>query len=634
MAPSGILRGRAGERGERMGTRRNTAARLPPSLTALILVAAILVAYAGIYDHPFVFDDDLTIIEAAQKGLGEILREQPTRALPALSFALNRLVLGGGLAGYHAVNVAVHVANAFLVLGLLGVLRRLRAPGLPPWTPLAGALLWALHPLQTNAVTYLSQRITSLAGLCYLGATVCYLRAREARCAGAPLASRAHGAWYLGAFLLSLLAAVAKENTATLPAALMLAEWLVVGDRTRDGFKMRAALLTPFLVAPALQSIQVFSTYLEAGSAAREATAQVGRGPTRAGNVMDVFIGVYQGWDFPTRKEYLLTEPGVLLRYLRLWLLPMNQVLDPFVAPVTRLRDPRALLPAAALAALAGAALAQARKRPLVAFGILWFFVTLAVESSVIPIADFMFEHRMLIPSVGLTLAALGLAGPAIERHSRGGAATVVVITLALCAATVARNRVWSDPILLWSDNVTKAPDKLRGWVNLSNAYLEEGRENLAEEALLRANAIFDRSAEVHANLGVLRMKRGNLGEAEASFRRAIELMPLDAEAHYNLGTLLGQTGRGAEAERELRFVMRLKKNYAAEARNNLAILYLREGRPGDAARELEAAVASRPDLFGAHHNLALAYEKLGRIEDARREEAIAERLRKTEKGG
>lgn len=615
-------------------TRRTTAARLHPSLAALILVAAILVAYAGIYDHPFVFDDDLTIVEAAQKGLGEILREQPTRALPTLSFALNRLVLGGSLAGYHAVNVAVHVANAFLVLGLLGVLRRLRAPGLPSWTPLAGALLWALHPLQTNAVSYLSQRITSLAALCYLGAVLCYLRAREARCAGAGLASRAHGAWYLGAFLFALLAAVAKENTATLPAALALTEWLVVGERTRDGLKMRAALLVPFLVTPALQSIQVFSTYLDAGSAAREAAAQAGRGPTRGGNVMDVYVGVYQGWNFPTRKEYLLTEPGVLLRYLRLWLLPVNQVLDPLVTPVTSLRDPRALLPGAALAALAGAALAQARRRPLVAFGILWFFVTIAVESSVVPIADFMFEHRMLIPSMGLTLAALGLAGPAIQRHARVGAATVVVIALALGVATIARNRVWSDPVLLWSDNVAKAPGKVRGWVNLSNAYLEDGRVDLAEEALLRANAIFDRSAEVHANLGVLRMKRGDLGGAEASLRRAIELMPLDAEAHYNLGTLLSETGRGAEAEREFRFVMWLKKDYAAEARNNLAILYLRSGRPRDAARELEAAIASRPDLFGAHHNLALAYEKLGRMEDARREEAIAERLRKTEKGG
>jgi len=345
-------------------------------------------------------------------------------------------------------------------------------------------------------------------------------------------------------------------------------------------------------------------------------------------------MGIYQGRDFPTRKEYLLTEPGVLLHYIRLWLLPVNQVLDPLVTPVTSLRDPRALLPGAALVALAGAALAQARRRPLVAFGILWFFVTIAVESSVIPIADFMFEHRMLIPSMGLTLAALGLAGPAIQRHARVGAATVVVIALALGVATIARNRVWSDPVLLWSDNVAKAPGKVRGWVNLSNAYLEDGRVDLAEEALLRANAIFDRSAEVHANLGVLRMKRGDLGGAEASLRRAIELMPLDAEAHYNLGTLLSETGRGAEAEREFRFVMWLKKDYAAEARNNLAILYLRSGRPRDAARELEAAIASRPDLFGAHHNLALAYEKLGRMEDARREEAIAERLRKTEKGG
>jgi tetratricopeptide (TPR) repeat protein len=304
-------------------------------------------------------------------------------------------------------------------------------------------------------------------------------------------------------------------------------------------------------------------------------------------------VGVYQGWDFPTSREYALTQPGVLIRYLRLWLLPVNQVFDALVVPRAKLWDARVILPAAALLALLAAALAQIRRRPLVAFGVLWFFLTMAVESSVIPIADFMFEHRMLIPSAGLTVAAMAWIGPAIEPRPGAGAALLAAAALALGGATLARNRVWADPITFWSDNVAKAPGKLRGWVNLSHAYEMSDQLDLAEDALLRAGAVFDRSPEVH----------------------------------YNLGTLLAETGRGQAAEGAFRWVIRIREAYVAEAHYNLGVLYLREGRHEAAARALEAAVAARPGLMQAHHNLAVAYRRLGRAEDARRHAAIAARL-------
>lgn len=582
---------------------------------AALIVAAILVAYAGVYDAPYALDDRTTILETRGEPIVAILRAEPTRALPNLSFFLGRRLFGESLAALHAGNVAVHAASAILLLALLRAIRRLRAPGLPAWAPAAGALLWALHPLQTGAVTYLSQRIASLAALCYLGTTLCYLRAREARCGGAPLASAGPLGWYAGAIALAALGVFAKENTATLPAALLLSEWLVVGSGAPDSLPIRAVLLAPFFTGlPLFHLAYVLHAKARTGAALAQDPAGLGA------KVMG-YVSAYQGIDFPTRTIYLLTEPGVLLRYLRLWFLPVNQVFDPLILPVKRILDARFLLPASALAALLGAALSQAGRRPLVTFGVLWFFVTIGIESSIFPLADFYFEHRMLLPSAGLVVALLGLAGPALARHPRAGAAVAVALALSLGAATVARNRVWDDAIVFWSDNTGKEPGKLRGWINLADAFVAENRLDFAEEALLRARQVYDRNADVHYNLGVVYIRRGELGAAEVSLRRAIAIFPFHAEAHYNLGTVLGQTGRALEAEAEFRWVLRIGAAYVPEAHYNLGVLYSGQGRISDALREYETAVRGRPGLLEAHHNLAVLYRKLGRGTDAAREE-------------
>jgi Tfp pilus assembly protein PilF len=438
-----------------------------------------------------------------------------------------------------------------------------------------------------------------------------------------------------------------KENTVTLPVALLLIEWLIVAGRAPESVVARLLWLAPFLLTPAIELAVLFSFREKVGAMVQfipgqapgrgGAAASAGVGHSRASTFKGLglpYMGAYQGRDFPTMREYLLTQPGVLLGYLKLWVLPMNQVFDALVVPVTKIRDARLLLPALALLAFLGAALKQIRTQPLVAFGVLWFFLTMAVESSVIPLADFRFEHRMLLPSVGLTVAALAWIGPAIARRPRAGGALLAVAVLALGGATLARNRVWADPITFWSDNVAKAPGKLRGWVNLAHAYEMADQLDLAEDALLRAVVIFDRSAEVHFNLGVIRMRQGKPGAAETSFRRALALSPFSAEAYYNLGTLLAQTGRWKAAEGAFRWVIRIRKDYVPEANYNLGVLYLREGRPEAAARALEAAVAAQPGLMVAHHNLAVAYGRLGRAEDARRQAAIAARLRASGKKG
>lgn len=597
----------------------------------VLLLAAVLTAYAGVYDAPFIFDDSKTVLGEPGADLAQSFRAHPTRIVPELSFALNR-ALGGSLAGYHALSVIIHLLNAFLVLGLLRAMHRLRPSGIPPWAPVFGALIWALHPLHTSAVTYLSQRVASLSALCYFSAALCYLRAREAQIGGARFGAGAHLGWYLGALFAALLAAGAKENAATLPAAILLLELVIVGRREGERIAARLAGLLPFVLTPGLQVTYLLWTKFQVGAGLAQAAPLPGADAGPAGRPQTPFygyLGVYQGWNFPTAREYLLTEAGVLIRYLKLWFLPINQVFDAHVAPVTRAADPRFLLPAALLLAIAGAALSQARRRPWVSFGVLWFFVTMAVESSFIPIADFMFEHRMLLPSFGLMVASLGLVGPWLSRRRRTGTALLILIALLLGAATFERNRVWESPVALWLDNVAKAPLKLRGWVNLAHTYEMNKQFDLAEAALNRANKIFDRTPEVHFGLGVVQMQKGDRSAAEKSFRRALALNWLYAEARYNLGTLLAETGREGEAEVSFRAVLRTRSAYMAEAHYNLGVLYLRQGRSAAALRELEAALPALENLPQLHHGLAGAYQGLGRAEQSRYHAALAARLRR-----
>jgi Tfp pilus assembly protein PilF len=597
-------------------------ARFP--MAALILAAASLAVYLGVYDAPYVLDDAMTINEAAGEVLPDLLRAHPTRALSYLSFALVE-ALGGGLALHHAMNVALHMVNSLLVFSLLGMARRLRAPDLPRGAPLLGALLWAVHPLHTGAVTYITQRITDLAAATYLGAVLCYLHAREMRANGASFGSRAHLSWYLSAVLMATLAAFTKENTATLPAAMVLCEWLLVGRRAPESGLARAVLLAPLLVTLVIPLTSPPSLESWQGRPAPKIVA--GSAPPEA------LHGVYVDQDFlfseqPTRKQYLLSQPGVLLRYLRLWVLPMNQVFNPHVDLPRTAFQAIVIVPTALMIGLAGFGLLQIRRQPLVTFGILWFFVAISVESSVVPLPDLMFEHRMLLPSVGLMVALTAMGGGLLARWPRAAVVLPIAIGLALGACTIARNRVWASPITFWSDNVEKSPKKLRGWLSLAGAYELAGRQDLAEETLLRAREIFGDAARLHFWLGSLQMRGGALDAAEISFRRALKLDPSYGQARYNLGTILAQTGRHAAAEATFRRVILLHKAYRPEAHYNLGLLFLREGRALAAARQLEAAVAGRPDLAPAHYELAVAYQKLGRLEDARREAAIAARLK------
>jgi len=541
------------------------------------LIALAVLAHANGVTGPFLADDHAFVVgnpAVADPTLlldGERIDALPvlpdlrnsirSRPFAYLTFALNHRLGGEAPLGYHLVNVAVHAVNGVLVYllaaGLLALSRR-RAPGGAPgaaeagpdWAALAVAALFVVHPLQTNAVAYVTQRFTSLVALLYLASVVAYLAGRRAS------TPRAAAGWLAASLLACAVAMKTKETAFTIPAALTLAELVFL----EGPWRRRLATLVPFYATMVIIPATLWSA------------------ADPAGGVLDraADVSALMNLDDTPRLVYLLTQPRVVVTYLRLLVLPAGLNFDRDFPVSTSLLEPAVLASLALLVALLSLGvhlLARARRSGpagpylrVAGFGVLWFFGTLSVTSSIIPINDVINEYRVYLPSVGFLLLAVHGTRGALEAWprgralllGRGGAAALAGLIGALALATVARNEVWRDPALFWEDVVRKSPDNVRAAGMLSEVYLHRGMPEAAIEA------------------------------QEAMIRRRPEL----GRPRFFLGSL-----------------------------------YLRLGRLPEAVAELERARAVRDDKGEIHLALAQAYLGLGRLDDARAAVAALERL-------
>jgi tetratricopeptide (TPR) repeat protein len=303
---------------------------------------------------------------------------------------------------------------------------------------------------------------------------------------------------------------------------------------------------------------------------------------------------------------YALTQPGVILHYLRLAAWPAGLTLD-YGWPLAR--TPREVLgPTLVVGALLMAAAWALRRRPALGFVGAWFFLTLAPSSSVIPVADAAFEHRMYLPlAAPIVLAVLGgrwvlRRGPPRQRLL--GPALVLAAAAALGAATIRRNEVYRSPVRLWSDVVAKRPQNSRGHTNLGYALAQAGRAAEAIAAYERALALDPSNPEAHNNLGEALGRLGRLDEAVAHLDEAVRLKPGYAEAYNNLGNAAAVAGDLDAALSHYRRALRLRPGYA-QAHNNLAVALTRRGAWDEALRHFDEALRLDPGYATAQDNVA-----------------------------
>ena len=527
-------------------------------------------------------------------GIGETVGGRP---LLNFTFAVDYALHGGGPAGYHVTNILIHLAAA---LAVMGVGRRLLEA--ERWDDMAVrpaafaaafavALLWALHPLQTAAVTYLSQRAESLAGLFVLVGLYAYLRSRE---------DRRPGVWRAASAVAALLGAFTKETAIVLPILVGLHIWWKGGGQFSKEVRKWRGLFASYAAVWALWVAIAFGNLRRGGSA---------------------------GWETPIGIwDYLITQCRALGHYLRQAMWPDGLVFD-FGITTAALSD--VWTQALVIAALLGLAVWGLTKRRAWGVALGAFFVLLAPSSSIAPVAtQTIAEHRMylaLLVPVGFGVAGWARVARKLPRPAFLG--MLIGIAGALAMTTRARNALYGSPTALWADTVAKVPSNARAHNNLGVALLAEGRTNEARAAFARAVEIKPNHAFALHNLGTLLLREGSEAEAVNAFRRAVAASPESVDSYLGLGVALMQLDQKAEAERVFEMAIRVDAD-SSDARIQLARLWREAGRDADAVALLQESVAKHPALADAHYELGVSLEQRGDVAEALVEMEAAARLR------
>lgn len=607
----------------------------------LLLAMVVALTYGHTLDVPFYLDDFSSIEENPViynfSGLLNLWQFAPLRIIGYLSFALNYQIHQFQVAGYHLVNIIIHFLAGVAVFGLLRGLVRTPAINLTlsepakQWLPILAALIFVLHPLQIQSVTYIVQRLASLAALFYIASLACFIQARLTD------QIKYRFFWIIACILLALLAVFTKQNTATLPIAILLLELVFFPIK-----RLRLIVVTiitglglgliGFILAVVLHH-NPFS--LEAMQALTRETEEI------------------------TRTAYFATQMSVLWTYIKLFFWSSSSHID-YYYPLTETffsNNPNyhfiaKLLDSPALWALIGHFMVLSlagyslRRWPLVAFGICFYYLAHLIESSFIPIRDVIFEHRTYLPNLGLVVMASWLLVRYLPRWFSQTNTLIIIMILLVTLGTVSwvRNQMWRDPIALWQHNVEQSPNKSRGWVILGKhliqaaVALEESPNNrqenlpkinnLLEEAIAALNHAvttkinpdgtetltvstetalnfvvaykrlhrydealqwinhalslknqlrpFDQ-AKFLINKGNILFDLGNSQAAENSYRLALQIYPQSLKARINLGTILAATGRYDEAITLYQEVLAIDPSNAYVKSNLKQLLKLRQ---------------------------------------------------------
>jgi len=593
------------------------------ALAAIALCLAIFASYHNSFSGPFVFDDEPAVMDNPTiRQLWPIWRTLSPppemtvsgRPLANLTLAVNYAVSGTKPWSYHVFNLLVHMLAA---LTLFGVVRRtlprafsqksltvdrkpdkIRTPQvpkrrLPPMTapvPATGlqpedftflafaiALVWALHPLQTEAVTYVIQRVESLMSLFFLLTLYCFIRSLE---------SPRPRLWQGCAVAACFLGAATKEVIALAPILVLLYDRTFVAGSFATAWRQR------WRMHLALASTWIFLAGMIAST-----------GWDRNGT---------SGFDIGVPPSaYWMTQFEAVTRYLWLSLWPHPLVFEYGTFWVHQVAT--ALLCALVVVPLAIATLIALWRRPILGFLGAWFFGILSPTSVMPGRIQMIVEHRMYLAVAAIIVL---VAVSVTVRFGRAGLVALLAWATALGCLTENRNAVYHTALSLWTDTVAKRPDNDRAHNNLGNALVDDGQIADSIDHYKTALRLKPDYPEAHSNLGNALLKAGRIPESIAECEAALKLEPDYAKAHNNLANALLEAGRIQEAISHYRTAQKLKpgdaKNYY-----NLGNAWLKAGRIPDAIAEYHKALEIQPDDAEARYNLGNGLLQSGRVDDA-----------------
>jgi hypothetical protein len=550
-----------------------------------------LIGYAQTFTGELQFDDFNMIRFSSEFSLDKLnLRSflHRSRWFADMTFILNRHFHGEQVLGYHVVNLTIHLASAMVVYFLLrGILAALLQECrisevnddntfLRRFIPVTVAAFFVCHPIQTQAVTYIAQRYTSLATLLYLASLLAYLKARLAM-VNMTFTKNARR-WCLLCVLLAILAMKSKEISFTLPVLMIGFEVILFRGRLLKNRFFLAGCAALLLIIPLCLLYEGFS---KSGS-----------------NLFSQLQTASAETETITRSDYLITQIKVVATYLRLLILPVRQNLDYDYPVYHSLFTPQILAALSLHILLTGLAVVlflRSRRSStsdnplpgvpmrLTVLGIFWFYLTLSVESSVIPIRDVIYEHRLYLPSVGFFMAVTaGSASLFAFKERQQGVLWLAVVLLCIIftAGTICRNRVWASEIALWQDVLEKSPNKARVRYNVGFLYYKKALPEKALPHLVRAVEL-DPGQDKHW----------------ITLNSAVALLGVYEERCF-AGTPYNATDTTVEP--------RYRQQWRANSYNNLGLAYEYAGNRYLARENYLKATTLNPSLDLAWYNLAM----------------------------
>jgi protein O-mannosyl-transferase len=568
-------------------------------LPSVVAIAAFLV-YAGAIHYGFVFDDIENILNDPeffnfQPSQAWHILIQPWRALIRISYGYTHYWFGFNPEAYHLFNVLIHAINSVFVYGIARLLaKRWLSPDRIEIFAAAAGLIFAVHPLQSEAVAYVWGRSSSLCALFYFGSLLMML-------VGFSKTDRKRILWFAGAVTVGYLAWKTKEEAITLP--LVAAGAIVLIGAWRSAIPVA---LTPFLLVAAQ-----WRSFLQARALVTENRLLVEAGLERPLEPLTYF---------------LTSLKGIVCYYLRLYIFPVGQSADPYIKPVSGFGDFSLLFAIVFLAALVAAGFFFFSDR-LFVFGLMALLISPLTTYAVITSADVAAEHRIYITGLGFAiLAAWALAR--LPRH-RYWALAFIVATFG--CATLMRESVWADSIALWQDAEAKSPELARPHLNLGMAYQTESAndpakreyyEKLAKTEYEHALSVNKRLALAYINIAGIYYSWADLENSEKTLKTAIDLAPKLPAPYLNLAKIAMWRKQPRKALEILNQAQNITSRAGTAQTASISYLfhvtfgdvYLQLERYDDAVAEYTEAIRLRHDLSSVNELIQAGRDQIKRI--------------------
>lgn len=444
----------------------------------LIFFIVTLIAYCNSFGVPFQFDDHIQIsFQKLYHSFDFFMNisnwfKVNERPLSFFTLTINYVLHGEKVFGYHLVNFIIHFLSGLFLFNWLRILPAIKADqSKKQWFPLVVTLFFLLHPVQTQSVTYIVQRMTSLAGLFLILSVLTYTKGRLNQIGNGNF--RSSGYLYFFSFLFGVLGILSKQNVAIFPFILLLVEYFFIRNKEGKIYKTYLLSALSFVVLIIL--------------------------------VVVLVVGLPAETKTITRVQYLATQMYVIPHYFQIMLVPFGLCIDRGVKVADGFFNSWSLTGAIFLLGIIIFAFYMIKKEPVFSFGIFWIFITLSVESSIFPITDPMFDQRMYLPVIGFGMALWALLNRYLFIKKVNLLKPVVITVLLLFSVmTFARNEVWNNRITIWQDVTEKYPDYLRGWMALGKMYMNDENPDLPKsiECFERARAIDPTKDENLVDLG------------------------------------------------------------------------------------------------------------------------------------